>query len=109
MNSRQPPCTQITQLKGFNLTGARVTTVTFFHRFSTYPSLDNPAAFRYAHHSARPGPKSKSNLMASPAVASKFRAVLCRHCAKPIRVPALIMKKEASSSHSPILQIFITI
>ena len=33
--------------------------------------------------------------MASPAVASKFRAVLCRHCAKPIRVPALIMKKES--------------
>ena len=32
--------------------------------------------------------------MASPAVPSKFRAVLCRHCAKPIRVPALIMKKE---------------
>ena len=32
--------------------------------------------------------------MASPAVSSKFRAVLCRHCAKPIRVPALIMKKE---------------
>jgi hypothetical protein len=33
--------------------------------------------------------------MASPAVSNKFRAVLCRHCAKPIRVPALIMKKEA--------------
>jgi ribosomal protein S27E len=32
--------------------------------------------------------------MASPAVSSKFRAVVCRHCAKPIRVPALIMKKE---------------
>ena len=34
--------------------------------------------------------------MASPAVSNKFRAVLCRHCAKPIRVPALIMKKEAA-------------
>jgi len=34
--------------------------------------------------------------MASPAVSSKFRAVLCRHCAKPIRVPALIMKKETA-------------
>jgi len=33
--------------------------------------------------------------MASPAVSTKFRAVLCRHCAKPIRVPALIMKKES--------------
>jgi hypothetical protein len=32
--------------------------------------------------------------MASPAVSSKFRAVVCRHCAKPIRVPALVMKKE---------------
>jgi hypothetical protein len=33
--------------------------------------------------------------MASPAVSTKFRAVLCRHCAKPIRVPASVMKKEA--------------
>jgi hypothetical protein len=32
--------------------------------------------------------------MASPAVSGKFRAVLCRHCAKPIRVPSLVMKKE---------------
>jgi hypothetical protein len=33
--------------------------------------------------------------MASPVVSSKFRAVLCRHCAKPIRVPGLITRKEA--------------
>jgi hypothetical protein len=33
--------------------------------------------------------------MASPAVSNKFRAVLCRHCAKPIRVPGLITRKEA--------------
>jgi hypothetical protein len=33
--------------------------------------------------------------MSSPVVSGKFRAVLCRHCAKPIRVPALVMKKES--------------
>jgi ribosomal protein S27E len=32
--------------------------------------------------------------MASPAVSSKFRAVVCRHCGKPIRVPGLITRKE---------------
>ena len=32
--------------------------------------------------------------MSSQVVSGKFRAVLCRHCSKPIRVPALIMKKE---------------
>jgi hypothetical protein len=34
--------------------------------------------------------------MSSPAVSGKFRAVLCRHCAKPIRVPALVTKKESA-------------
>ncbi len=33
--------------------------------------------------------------MASAVVAQKFRAVLCHHCAKPIRVPSLVMKKES--------------
>jgi hypothetical protein len=33
--------------------------------------------------------------MSSPVVSGKFRAVLCRHCAKPIRVPGLVMKKES--------------
>lgn len=32
--------------------------------------------------------------MASPVVSQKFRAVVCRHCGKPIRVPGLISKKE---------------
>jgi hypothetical protein len=32
--------------------------------------------------------------MASPAVSTKFRAVVCRHCGKPIRVPGLITRKE---------------
>ena len=32
--------------------------------------------------------------MASPVVSEKFRAVVCRHCGKPIRVPALISRKE---------------
>ena len=32
--------------------------------------------------------------MASPAVSEKFRAVVCRHCSKPIRVPGLITRKE---------------
>jgi ribosomal protein S27E len=32
--------------------------------------------------------------MASPAVSGKFRAVVCRHCGKPIRVPGLVTRKE---------------
>ena len=32
--------------------------------------------------------------MASPALSTKFRAVVCRHCGKPIRVPGLITRKE---------------
>jgi hypothetical protein len=32
--------------------------------------------------------------MASPVVSEKFRAVVCRHCGKPIRVPALVTRKE---------------
>ena len=32
--------------------------------------------------------------MASPAMSQKFRAVVCRHCGKPIRVPGLITRKE---------------
>jgi hypothetical protein len=32
--------------------------------------------------------------MASPAVRKTSRVVLCRHCGKPVRVPALVSKKE---------------
>ena len=32
--------------------------------------------------------------MASPVVSEKFRAVVCRHCSKPIRVPGLVTRKE---------------
>ena len=32
--------------------------------------------------------------MSSPVVSEKFRAVVCRHCSKPIRVPGLITRKE---------------
>jgi hypothetical protein len=32
--------------------------------------------------------------MSSSVVAERFRAVLCRHCGKPIRVPALVTKRE---------------
>ena len=35
--------------------------------------------------------------MSSPAVSPKLRAVLCRHCGKPIRVPALVMKRESEA------------
>ena len=33
--------------------------------------------------------------MASPVVSESFRAVLCRHCGKPIRVPALVSRRES--------------
>lgn len=33
--------------------------------------------------------------MASPVVSERFRAVVCRHCGKPIRVPALVTKRES--------------
>jgi len=33
--------------------------------------------------------------MASPVISERFRAVLCRHCSKPIRVPALITRRES--------------
>jgi len=33
--------------------------------------------------------------MASPVVSESFRAVLCRHCGKPIRVPALVTRRES--------------
>ena len=32
--------------------------------------------------------------MASSVVSEKFRAVVCRHCGKPIRVPGLVSRKE---------------
>jgi hypothetical protein len=32
--------------------------------------------------------------MTSPVVSEKFRAVVCRHCSKPIRVPGLVTRKE---------------
>lgn len=32
--------------------------------------------------------------MSSPVVSERFRAVLCRHCGKPIRVPALVSKRD---------------
>jgi len=35
--------------------------------------------------------------MASPAVSPNLRAVLCRHCGKPIRVPALVLRREAEA------------
>ena len=33
--------------------------------------------------------------MASPVVSERFRAVVCRHCGKPIRVPSLITRRES--------------
>jgi len=33
--------------------------------------------------------------MASPVVSESFRAVLCRHCGKPIRVPAVVTRRES--------------
>jgi len=33
--------------------------------------------------------------MSSPVVSERFRAVLCRHCGKPIRVPALVSRRES--------------
>ena len=33
--------------------------------------------------------------MASPVVSERFRAVVCRHCGKPIRVPALVTRRES--------------
>lgn len=33
--------------------------------------------------------------MSSPVVSERFRAVLCRHCGKPIRVPAFVTKRES--------------
>ena len=33
--------------------------------------------------------------MASPVVSESFRAVLCRHCGKAIRVPALVTRRES--------------
>lgn len=33
--------------------------------------------------------------MASPVVSERFRAVMCRHCGKPIRVPALVTRRES--------------
>ncbi len=35
--------------------------------------------------------------MSSPVVSEKFRAVVCRHCGKPIRVPSLVMKRESEA------------
>jgi len=32
--------------------------------------------------------------MSSPVVSERFRAVVCRHCGKPIRVPALVSRRE---------------
>ena len=36
--------------------------------------------------------------MASPVVSERFRAVLCRHCGKGIRVPALVSRRESQFS-----------
>jgi len=33
--------------------------------------------------------------MSSPVVSERFRAVVCRHCGKPIRVPALVTRRES--------------
>ena len=33
--------------------------------------------------------------MSSPVVSERFRAVLCRHCGKPIRVPGLVTRRES--------------
>ncbi len=32
--------------------------------------------------------------MSSPVVSERFRAVVCRHCGKPIRVPSLVTRRE---------------
>ena len=33
--------------------------------------------------------------MSSPVVSERFRAVVCRHCGKPIRVPAVVTRRES--------------
>ena len=33
--------------------------------------------------------------MASSVVSERYRAVVCRHCGKPIRVPALVSRRES--------------
>jgi hypothetical protein len=35
--------------------------------------------------------------MSSPVVSERFRAVVCRFCSKPIRVPALVTRRENES------------
>jgi len=39
--------------------------------------------------------------MASPVVSERFRAVVCRHCGKPIRVPALVTRRESEFQGLP--------
>jgi hypothetical protein len=41
---------QDVELKGFNIIFTRVLPVAFFHRFSTYPSLDNLSSLPVSSH-----------------------------------------------------------
>jgi hypothetical protein len=35
--------------------------------------------------------------MSAAATAQRFRGVLCRHCGKPVRIPAIVLRKDSEN------------
>jgi hypothetical protein len=39
--------------------------------------------------------------MSAAATAQRFRGVLCRHCGKPVRIPAIVLRKDSEHQGHP--------